>query len=321
MQAQKKLLTCIIPCLNEQTNLAVLLPELLATLGEQEIDIEIIVVDDGSTDGTPNLMRQWIKLHQEITYLRLSRNFGKEAAMTAGLDAAKGDVVVFLDADLQHPPALIIDMLNRWRAGAQMVYALRSHRKDESIFKRWGTKLFYCLMRTSRGVTVPPNAGDFRLIDRVVVDALLQLPERDRFMKGLFAWVGFETESISYDPPKRLHGATRFRPILLLRFALDGLTAFTTWPLRVLSLIGASLSLLAFIYGLVIVASHFLYGDAVRGWTTLITVVLFFAGVNLISLGVVGEYVGRIYTEVKGRPVYLLRERLDKNTINQDAEK
>lgn len=320
MQDSKKLLTCIVPCLNEQANLAVLLPELLATLSEQDLNLEIIVVDDGSTDDTPNLMRQWVKLHSEIIYLRLSRNFGKESAMTAGLEAANGDVVVFLDADMQHPPALIIDMLERWRSGVQMVYAVRAHRNDESTFKRWGTKLFYCLMRTSNGMGVPPNAGDFRLMDRVVVDALLKLPERDRFMKGLFAWVGFDSESITYNPPQRLHGVTRFRPLKLLRFAVDGLTAFTTWPLRILSLIGACVSLLAFIYGVIIVISHLLYGDAVRGWTTLITVILFFAGVNLMSLGVVGEYVARIFTEVKARPVYLLRERLDKDSINKNEE-
>lgn len=321
LQNDKKLLTCVVPCLNEQANLSVLLPELLTTLADQDLNLEIIVVDDGSTDDTPKLMHQWIQLHPEIIYLRLSRNFGKEAAMTAGLEAANGDVVVCLDADMQHPPSLIIDMLQRWREGVQMVYAVRENRSDESRFKRWGTKLFYYLMRTSNGLGVPPNAGDFRLMDRAVVDALLRLPERDRFMKGLFAWVGYESESISYNPPQRLHGVTRFKPLKLLRFAVDGLTAFTTWPLRLLSLIGACVSLLAFIYGLAIVIIHLIYGDPVRGWATLITVILFFAGVNLMSLGVVGEYVARIFTEVKARPVYLLRERLDKDSINKNVKK
>lgn len=303
-------ISCVIPCLNEQANLGILLPELLNVLKQQGCPFEIIVVDDGSTDGTPEVMRHWSELHDEMMYLRLSRNFGKEAAMTAGLEASRGQVVVCLDADMQHPPVLIQAMLERWREGVQMVYAVRASRDDESIFKRIGTRVFYALMRTSDGLGVPANAGDFRLMDRIVVDALLQLPERDRFMKGLFAWVGFEAEPMTYQPPVRLHGETRFKPLKLLRFAVDGLTAFTTWPLRVLSLIGVLLSIISFGYGLLIIVGYWLYGNPVQGWSTLITVILFFAGVNLISLGVVGEYVGRIFAEVKQRPVYLLRERI-----------
>lgn len=301
-------LSCIIPCLNEQDNLNALLPELLAMLQAQGCEYEILVVDDGSTDATPEVMRHWTVLHPEIVYLRLSRNFGKEAALTAGLEAARGQVVACLDADMQHPPSLVPEMLDRWRAGVQMVYAVRATREDETLFKRIGTRVFYKLMRTSNGLHVPENAGDFRLMDRAVVDALLRLPERDRFMKGLFAWVGFEAEAMPYTPPERLHGISRFKPVKLFRFAVDGLTAFTTWPLRLLSITGLALSMLSFIYGLVVIVSHWLYGDPVRGWATLITVVLFFAGVNLISIGVVGEYVARIFTEVKGRPVYLLRD-------------
>lgn len=307
--SQPVFLTCVVPCLNEQANLGILLPELLATLESHVDALEIIVVDDGSTDGTPDLLRHWCSLHPQIVYLRLSRNFGKEAALTAGLEAAQGNVVVCLDADMQHPPQMVPAMLDRWRQGVQMVYAVRATRLDESSFKRIGSRLFYALMRTSDGLAVPPNAGDFRLMDRIVVDALLSLPERDRFMKGLFAWVGFESEPMPYTPPHRLHGVSRFHPLKLLRFAVDGLTAFTTWPLRLLSLVGACLSMAAFLYGLVIVVTYLLYGDAVRGWATLITAVLFFSGVNLMSLGIVGEYVARIFTEVKGRPVYLLRER------------
>ena len=313
-------LSCVIPCLNEQANLGVLLPELLATLAQEDCALEVIVVDDGSTDGTPEVMRHWAELHPEILYLRLSRNFGKEAALTAGLEAARGDAVVGLDADMQHPPALVRTMLARWRAGVQMIYAVRATRDDESRFKRLGTRIFYALMRTSNGLRVPPNAGDFRLMDRQVVDALLQLPERDRFMKGLFAWVGFDSEPLPYVPPQRLHGVTKFRPLRLLRFAIDGLTAFTTWPLRLLSLLGACLSFLAFLYGLFIVINHWLHGDPVQGWATLITVILFFSGVNLMSLGVVGEYVARIFTEVKGRPVYLLRERTGRGLDDSDKE-
>lgn len=300
-------LSCVIPCLNEADNLRVLIPELVSLLGGLVAAHEIIVVDDGSKDDTARLLTEWASLYPSLVYVQLSRNFGKEAALTAGIEAACGDVVVCMDADMQHPPELIPVMLERWKQGVEMVYAVRADRQDETLFKRVGTNLFYRLMRTAGGLEVPRNAGDFRLMDRRVVDALLELPERNRFMKGLFAWVGFESEPLYYDPPPRLHGTTRFNPLRLLRFAVDGLTAFTTWPLRVMSLAGLVLSALSFAYGLVIVISHLLWGDPVQGWTTLITVILFFAGVQLIAVGVLGEYIGRIFSEVKRRPVYLVR--------------
>ncbi|MEO6984760.1 MAG: glycosyltransferase family 2 protein [Paralcaligenes sp.] len=303
-------ISCVVPCLNEEANLKVLLPGLIAALKTLSPAFEIIVVDDGSTDGTPNTLGKLVQEHPQVVYLQLSRNFGKEAALSAGLEASRGQVVVCMDADLQHPPALISTMLERWQEGVEMVYAVRATRDDESVFKRLGTKLFYKMMRTSGGPQVPENAGDFRLMDRAVVDALLMLPERNRFMKGLFAWVGFRAEPIYYTPPERLHGTTRFKPLKLFRFAIDGITAFTTWPLRLLSVCGATLSLISFAYGLYVVINHWLYGDPVQGWTTLITVVLFFAGVNLLSIGVLGEYVARIFGEVKNRPVYLLRRQV-----------
>jgi glycosyltransferase involved in cell wall biosynthesis len=305
--SRPKTLTCVIPCLNEEANLNVLLPGLMTVLKSLVPAYEIIVVDDGSTDGTPTSMERWAREHPQIIYMQLSRNFGKEAALSAGLEAAQGDVVVCMDADLQHPPALIPKMLERWQEGIEMVYAVRASRHDESLFKRLGTRLFYKLMRSPGGLQVPENAGDFRLMDRAVVDALLLLPERNRFMKGLFAWVGFKSEPILYSPPERLYGKTSFKPLRLFRFAVDGLTAFTTWPLRLVSITGMLLSMLSFLDGLFIVITHLLYGDPVQGYTTLITVVLFFAGINLVSLGVVGEYVGRIFDEVKNRPVYLVR--------------
>lgn len=304
---QPATISCVVPCLNEADNLGVLIPSLVAVLSSLAPAFEIIVVDDGSTDATPDLLETLSRQHPQVVYVQLSRNFGKEAALSAGLEAARGQVVVTMDADLQHPPALIEPMLQRWRQGIDMVYAVRATREDESILKRLGTKFFYRLMRTSGGLTVPENAGDFRLMDRKVVDALLLLPERNRFMKGLFAWVGFKTEPFAYTPPQRLYGSTSFKPLKLFHFALDGLTAFTTWPLRLLSMAGIMLSLLSFAYGLFIVVKYFIFGDPVQGWASLITVVLFFAGINLISLGVLGEYIGRIFGEVKNRPLYLVR--------------
>jgi len=305
--AQLSSLSCVIPCLNEEANLDVLLPALITVLKGLATSFEIVVVDDGSTDGTPATVERWAAEYSQIVYIQLSRNFGKECALSAGLEAARGQVVVTMDADLQHPPALIPHMLERWEQGVEMVYAVRATRDDESLFKRMGTRCFYWLMRTPRGLEVPQNAGDFRLMDRAVVNALLQLPERNRFMKGLFAWVGFRAEAFPYTPPQRLHGSTSFKPLKLVHFALDGITAFTTWPLRLLSVSGLLLSALSFAYGLFVVLKHLAYGDPVQGWTTLITVVLFFAGINLISVGVLGEYIGRIFNEVKNRPLYVVR--------------
>ena len=302
-------ISCVVPCLNEDANLNVLLPQLLAVLADAAPAFEIIVVDDGSSDGTALSMSRWVAEHPEIVYVQLSRNFGKEAAMSAGFEIAKGQVVASLDADLQHPPALIPEMLKRWEEGADMVYAVRASREDESAFKRVGTKLFYQLMRESGGIKVPENAGDFRLMDRRVVDALLLLPERNRFMKGLFAWVGFRAEPFYYSPPERLHGASSFKPLKLFRFALDGLTAFTTWPLRLVSLVGVLFAVVAMAYATFLVVDYLVSGNPVSGWTTIVTAVLFFAGVNLISLGVVGEYVARIFDEVKGRPLFVVRRR------------
>ncbi len=316
MKSRLQSISCVVPCLNEEANLGVLLPGLLAVLKKLAPACEIIVVDDGSTDGTAGLLTRWTNDHPEIVYLQLSRNFGKEAALSAGLATSKGQVVVSMDADLQHPPALIAEMLSRWDAGADMVYAVRASRTDESAFKRFGSKLFYQLMRTPGGVRVPENAGDFRLMDRAVVDALMMLPERNRFMKDLFAWVGFKSEPLYYHPPERLHGRSSFHPFKLFGFAIDGLTAFTTWPLRLLSVMGIIISLFSFAYGLFTVVKHLLYGDPVQGFTTLATIILFFAGVNLISIGVLGEYIGRIFGEVKGRPVYVVRQQAGQGLEN-----
>ena len=300
-------LSCVVPAFNEHDNLGVLLPRLQAVLAQLGANWEIIVVDDGSRDNTAELMAAWV-LNPGFRFVQLSRNFGKEPAITAGIEAATGDVVMILDADLQHPPELLPAMLARWQAGVDMVYAVRETRADESTSKRWGTKLFYSLLAGSRGVTVPPDAGDFRLMDRAVVNALRQLPERNRFMKGLYAWVGFQSESISYTPAQRQHGQTHYSAFKLLTLALAGLTSFTTWPLRAVSLFGFLVSLCSFTYGLYIVGEYFLFSNPTSGWPTIVTILLFFSGITLISIGIVGEYIARIFEEVKGRPLYIVRQ-------------
>ncbi len=303
----QSMVSCVVPAYNEHDNLGLLLPRLQAVLTQIGADWEIIVVDDGSRDATATLMMAWTQ-NPGFRYVQLSRNFGKEAAITAGIEAAVGDAVLILDADLQHPPELLSKMLSRWQAGIDMIYAVRENRYDESFAKRLGTKFFYSLLKSSSGVVVPPNAGDFRLMDRKVVDALLRLPERNPFMKGMYAWVGFNTEAIQYIPDPRFHGDSRFGVLKLLSLSLAGLLSFSTWPLRAVSLVGFLVSMCSFVYGIFIVIEYLLYNNPVDGWPTIVTVLLFFSGINLMSLGVVGEYIAGIFDEVKGRPLYIVRQ-------------
>ncbi len=311
-RAARPSLSCVLPAYNEAKSLAMLLPQLSACLAQCSDDWQVIVVDDGSTDNTALLLAKWAQ-QPRFTVLRLSRNFGKEAALTAGLEAARGDVVVMMDADLQHPPTLIAEFIAHWRQGADVVYALREDRRDESTFKRWGTRAFYALVNAADRFTVPAGAGDFRLMDISVVDALRALPERNRFMKGLYAWVGFDAVAVPYVPAARMHGRSHFSAWHLIRLSLDGLTAFTTWPLRAVSACGFLLAALAFIYGGYETARYFIYGSDVGGWTTIVVSLMLFAGIQLISLGIVGEYVGRIFEEVKSRPLYIVKQRLGRD--------
>lgn len=300
-------ISCIVPALNEHDSLTQLLPRLAQTLGALSSTWEIILVDDGSTDETPQLMAGYSRM-PGFRYLRLSRNFGKEAAISAGLTASTGDVVLCMDADLQHPLELVPEMFARWQNGADNVYAVRANRDDERWLKSLGSRLFYGILGQRQRVVVPPDAGDFRLMDRKVVDALLSLPERTRFMKGLYAWVGFDAEAIPYVPAARAHGATKFSAWHLVRLATDGITAFSTWPLRVLSTVGLLLALLSFFYGSFLVVDYFRNGNEVSGWTTIVTALFFFSGLNFIALGIIGAYIGRIFDEVKQRPLYIVRE-------------
>ena len=300
-------ISCVVPAFNEAANLDLFLSTLTRQLQALVPAWEILIVDDGSRDATPALMARWTRM-AGVRWLRLSRNFGKEAALTAGIDRADGDVVVLMDADLQHPPEMIAPMLEAWRRGADMVCAARRSRDDESWAKRIGTWLFYRLINRPGAVEIPVDAGDFRLMDRRVADALRALPERNRFMKGLYAWVGFDTEVLPYTPLPRHAGKSRFSLRRLAALAFTGVTAFTNAPLRVWSAIGACIALVAMGFGLWIIGAHFFSGHDVPGWATLVTGLMFSAGIQLLSVGMLGEYVGRIFDEVKQRPVYIIGE-------------
>jgi len=294
------------PAYNEAENLPTLLTRLLPQLAALTDRFEVVIVDDGSTDATAAAVAPWVA-QGGVRYLRLSRNFGKEHALTAGIDHARGEVVVLMDADLQHPVEIVAQMLAAWQGGADMVCAARASRADESLAKRVGTALFYWIVnRKGSKVQIPVDAGDFRLMDRCVVEALKSLPERNRFMKGLYAWVGFRTEIIDYVPAERQAGQSSFSLRSLVHLALTGVTAFSNVPLRLWSAVGALIAVGAIGFGVLIIIEHFIRGHDVPGWATLVTSLMFFSGVQLLSIGILGEYVGRIFDEVKQRPIYLV---------------
>ena len=305
LRSPRPAISCVVPAFNEAANLGLLLAGLTEQLAALTDRWEIIVIDDGSRDATPAAIAPWLA-RPGVRYVRLSRNFGKEAALTAGIDRADGDIVLLMDADLQHPASLVPEMVSAWIGGADMVCAARASRADESWLKRIGTSIFYYLVNHNSTVPIPVDAGDFRLMDRRVVDALKSLPERNRFMKGLYAWVGFHNVIIPYVPAERHAGTSSFSLRSLSRLAFTGVTAFTNAPLRLWSALGVVVALGALAFGVWIVLSYFIYGNSVAGWATLVCGMMFFSGVQLLSIGILGEYVGRIFDEVKQRPVYLV---------------
>lgn len=304
-------LSVVIPVLNESRGLDPLLARLIPVLEASGLAFEVVFVDDGSTDDTLAKLRRRHAGDARICTVSFSRNFGKEIAVAAGLRYATGDAVVIMDADLQHPPELIPEFIARWRDGYDVVYAQRTDRDADSLSRRIFARVFYAAFRVLSGTELPANAGDFRLLDRRAVDALNRLGERARFNKGLFAWIGFRSTGIPFDVPDRVHGeGSRWRPRKLLRFALDGLASFSTIPLRIWSYVGLTFSAMAFAYIVLFLAKTLLFGIDQAGFPTLVISIMFFAGVQLISLGVIGEYLGRIYEEVKARPLYLVAEEI-----------
>jgi polyisoprenyl-phosphate glycosyltransferase len=304
----KQMLSVIVPAYNEEA----VLPEfhrriamLFAAL--PDYDCEVVYVNDGSRDGTQAIIDGLAAADERVSSIDLSRNFGKEIAMTAGFDHARGDAVVVIDADLQDPPELIQELIREWKNGFDVVYARRTVREGETWLKKATAAWFYRLIQQVSRVKIPSNTGDFRLMSRRAVEALLALREQHRFMKGLFAWIGFPSRAVEYQRDPRFAGETKFNYWKLWNFALEGITSFTIAPLKVATYVGLCTSLFAFSYGAWIIFKTLVYGDIVRGYPTIMVTMLFLGGVQLFFIGVIGEYVGRIFNETKARPLYFVQ--------------
>ena len=300
-------ITVIVPAFNESGAIANTVSNIAYHLKALSSKWNIVVIDDGSRDGTAEVVRN-LEHTLNTTLVRFSRNFGKEYAITAGLEHAEGDVVICMDADGQHSAELVNEMLAKWREGYDMVYAVRQDREVESTFKHWGARIFYRAKSMGGHIDIPRDAGDFRLMDRKVVNALLSLPERNRFMKGIYAWVGYKSIGIPYFPLERTHGESSFSKLKLIQLAWTGITSFSSMPLRLASAVGASLAFIAFVYGVWVVVDKLFFSESIPGWPTVVASMMFLAGVQLLFIGILGEYLARVYDEVKGRPSYIVAE-------------
>lgn len=301
-------LSVVVPLYNEELNIDYLFERLVTVLSRLNMKYEIICVNDGSKDNTLERLIEYHHQNPEIKVVNLSRNYGKEIALSAGLDYANGNAVVPIDADLQDPPELIAELVEKWREGYDVVYATRRSREGESWVKRFTANVFYRTLDSISSVPIPRDTGDFRLLDRRVVDALKQMPERNRFMKGLFAWVGFKQTSVLYDRPSRYKGETTWNYWQLWNLAIDGFTSFSFIPLKVWSYIGLLVAMPSFFYATFLVIRTLIFGVDFPGYASIMVAILFLGGVQLVSLGIIGEYIGRVYEEVKRRPLYLVRE-------------
>lgn len=306
---EKIKLSLVVPVYNESETIGLFLDRVKQVFdGVTQLSLDIVFVNDGSTDDT---LERIIELQQEnpsIRILDLSRNFGKEAALTAGLRAASGQVVVPIDVDLQDPPELILEMIEKWREGFDVVVGKRINRSSDSWAKRKSSAWFYRIHNKISETNIPENVGDFRLLDRTVVNSLNQLPESRRFMKGLFAWVGFRTMVLEYSRPERVAGATKFNGWRLWNFAIEGITSFSDGPLRIWTYLGGFVATLSFLFAIFISARVLIHGIDVPGYASVIVAVTFIGGLQLIGIGIIGEYLGRSYIESKRRPIYIIRK-------------
>jgi glycosyltransferase involved in cell wall biosynthesis len=308
---RRMLLSVVVPCMNEQEVLHQTHRHLVAVLEKSPANFEVIYVDDGSSDSTLEVLRELQASDPRVRVIRFSRNFGHQMAITAGLEHASGDAVVIIDADLQDPPEVIVEFVGKWLDGYDIVYGVRTERDGESVFKQASAKIFYRFFSHMSDTQMPLDTGDFRLMDRRVVDALISMPERDRFVRGMVSWLGFSQIAVPYHRAARAAGATKFSLFKMVRFALDGIFSFSILPLRLATWTGFAASGVA-IGGIVVVLLErfFHVPGLVKGWSSAVIGELFIGGVQLICLGIIGEYVGRIYGEAKRRPLYIVRERM-----------
>lgn len=307
MSAKTEKISIIIPCYNEQEMVNICHKSVSDVIDSLPYDFEVIYVNDGSRDNTYSLLQDVQKQDKRVMVINLSRNFGKEAAMTAGIDFATGDAIIILDADLQDPPALVPELIKLWKEhDADVVYGQRVTREGETWFKKFTARAFYRIINFISDIDIPRNTGDFRLMNRRSVDALKTLKERHRFLKGMFAWVGYRQIPLQYNRAPRAAGSTKWNYFKLLDFALEGITGFSITPLRIASFCGFVISLLAFAFGGYILFDTLFFGTSVAGYPSLMIVVTFLSGIQLLSIGILGEYIGRIFGETKGRPLYFI---------------
>lgn len=319
MKNREKLISIVAPFYNEGESARYFYEAMLGVFSTlPDYTFELVCIDDGSKDQTLNILIELAQLDSRVRVVELSRNFGKEAALTAGLNEALGVAVIPIDADLQDPPELIHQMIEQWACGAEVVLAKRTDRASDSFLKRKTAQMFYKLHNNLSSLKIPENVGDFRLMDRVVVDALKLLPEQHRFMKGLFAWVGYRTVVLNYARNARVAGETKFSAWKLWNFALEGITGFSAIPLKLWSYVGGIGAVTTLIYAIYIVIRTGLYGVDVPGYASLLVAVLFFGSLQLVGIGILGEYISRIYMETKNRPLYLIRERHNFKNINEE---
>jgi glycosyltransferase involved in cell wall biosynthesis len=304
---QKKILSIVSPVYNEAENLGEFYSRVINATDNLNLEIEIIYINDGSQDSTIDIITKQRQIDSRITIIDLSRNFGKEIALTAGLDYSSGDAVIVIDVDLQDPPELIPKLVEKWREGYDVVNAKRIKRKGESLLKKVMSYIYYRLLFYLSDINVPRDTGDFRLLNKNALDALLKLREKHRYMKGLFVWVGFKQKEIDYEREARFKGKTKWGFFSLFNLAFDGLTSFSIMPLRLASTIGFLSALIGFFYGVVIVFKTLFFHEPVAGFTSLVVLVTFFGGIQLLSIGIIGEYIGRIFNETKNRPLYVVK--------------
>jgi dolichol-phosphate mannosyltransferase len=303
----------VVPVFNEEAVIPLLLHRLDGLLARLDAAAEVIVVDDGSTDSSSIFLRERAKTDPRYRYLGLSRNFGHQIAITAGLDAARGAAVIVMDADLQDPPEVVERMIARWKEGNDVVYARRVSRESESAFKRWTSSLFYRVLRRLSSIDIPQDVGDFRLVDRRVLDVFRAMPEQDRFVRGMFAWLGFRQATVDFHRAARAAGSTKYPLWRMMRLAVSGVIGFSDTPLRAAIWLGLAVSAAAMALGVYAVI-RYLESQVVPGWTSIIVVVSFFSGINLLISGVMGVYIGRIHAEVKRRPLYVIDREIGAET-------